>query len=466
MSLYRKYRPQTLAEVIGQPHITETLQCAVEQDRIAHAYLFAGTRGTGKTSIARILAKILLIRHIEDAAKKEHILTSLRNGTMVDLLEIDAASNRGIDDIRDIIEKIQFPPIMGNAKVYIIDEVHMLTKEAFNALLKTLEEPPSHAYFLLATTELWKIPDTIQSRCQRFAFNKLKEEDIISQLSHIATQEELSCDETALRAIAVHANGGMRDAITLLDQLRSEKHITEDMVQKRLGTGEHTDAQHMVDILDTGDSQAIINHMHTMEQAARPMEHLLRDVLTVLRKQLHAETEQGKDSHTTLQRIGTLLSTLRAVRTSPLPTLTVETAFLSLCKAQVHTSPLTAPVQPAQKQRKQAQQAAPIQQSSICSLAEIQKHWEHIVHKISPASVRMSLKNGQLTSLKNNVLTITFSSAFHKEKSSSVEAVHTLQTLLQNGLSHPIQVQCILQETATPDKEAVVDLVEAATEVF
>ena len=159
MSLYLKYRPRSFADVVGQEHIVTTLEHAVDRDQLVHAYLFFGPRGTGKTSVARILAKILLIRGIEDENLQKQAIKSVDDGTLVDLIEIDAASNRGIDDVRDLKEKVQFAPSLASAKVYIIDEVHMMTKEAFNALLKTLEEPPPHAYFILATTELHKVPD-------------------------------------------------------------------------------------------------------------------------------------------------------------------------------------------------------------------------------------------------------------------------------------------------------------------
>ena len=182
MSLTLKYRPRSFAEMIGQDHIVSTLENAAERDQLVHAYLFYGSRGTGKTSLARILAKILLIQGVEDEKLQKQIIEAVDEGTLVDLVEIDAATNRQIDDVRELKEKVQFAPSIASAKVYIIDEVHMMTKEAFNALLKTLEEPPPHAFFILATTELHKVPETIQSRCQRFPFRRITEEDIVRGL--------------------------------------------------------------------------------------------------------------------------------------------------------------------------------------------------------------------------------------------------------------------------------------------
>ena len=202
MSLYRAYRPKSFADVTGQEHVVTTLESAAKHGKLAHAYLFAGTRGTGKTTCARILAKTMLTASIADPVLRTHVETAVDEGNLVDCTEIDAASNRGIDDIRDLLGKIQFTPVVASAKVYIIDEVHMLTKEAFNALLKTLEEPPSYAYFILATTELHKIPATIQSRCQRFQFRQIREEDIVRRLQYIADQEHITVERPALRAIA------------------------------------------------------------------------------------------------------------------------------------------------------------------------------------------------------------------------------------------------------------------------
>ena len=194
MSLYLTYRPLSFADVTGQDHVVTTLEQAAQKGKLAHAYLFAGNRGTGKTSVARILAKTMMMQGIEDETMQKQIKKGVEEGSIVDLLEIDAASNRGIDDIRDLIEKIQFSPVVCNAKVYIIDEVHMLTKEAFNALLKTLEEPPAYAYFILATTERNKIPTTIQSRCQCFPFRNIRDEDIVRRLQFIADSEKIEAD--------------------------------------------------------------------------------------------------------------------------------------------------------------------------------------------------------------------------------------------------------------------------------
>ena len=205
-ALYRKYRPQTFNDIVGQNHIVSVLKNAIDKDQISHAYLFYGSRGTGKTSIAKIFANEV---NGNEIYQKEN----------VDIIEIDAASNNGVDEVRDIKEAIKFLPTEGKYKVYIIDEVHMLTTAAFNALLKTLEEPPAHVIFILATTEIHKIPATILSRCQRFEFKNLSQEQLIDRLKYIAKEENLVIEEAAIEKIATLAKGGLRDAISILDQV-------------------------------------------------------------------------------------------------------------------------------------------------------------------------------------------------------------------------------------------------------
>jgi len=222
VALYREWRPQTFAEVVGQEHITRTLQNAVRLGRLGHAYLLAGPRGTGKTSVAKILAKAANCTERGDSPDPCNQCPScgrINSGASVDVLEIDAASNRGIDEIRELRDKVKYAPAESKRKVYIIDEVHMLTNEAFNALLKTLEEPPGHALFILATTDPQKIPLTVLSRCQRFDFHRLSAAQIQARLEEVAGKGKLQVDERALALVARAAEGGLRDALSLLDQL-------------------------------------------------------------------------------------------------------------------------------------------------------------------------------------------------------------------------------------------------------
>ena len=267
-ALYLKWRSQTFEEVIGQNHVTQTLRNALERDRIAHAYLLCGPRGTGKTSTARILAKAVNCTS-EDAQRPCNqcaICLAVNDGTLMDLVEVDAASNTGVDDVRGIRDKIRFRPNQARYKVYVIDEVHMLSPQAFNALLKTLEEPPPHVIFVLATTEPHRIPATVISRCQRFDFRYVPTSDIAAHLSRMADAEGMRIEPDAVELIAAHAGGAVRDAVTLLDQLAAYggEGITVTHVQNILGVGSIDMVADLVDALirrQSGAGLAVIDRL-------------------------------------------------------------------------------------------------------------------------------------------------------------------------------------------------------------
>ena len=239
--LYRKYRPQAIEQIVGQEHIKKALANAIQMDRISHAYLFTGPRGTGKTSTARIFAKSLNCESgptISPCGGCENC-RNITNSIPIDVIEIDAASNRSVNDADEIIQKVALAPVQSRYKIYIIDEVHMLTNQAFNALLKTLEEPPKNVIFILATTEVHKVLDTIKSRCQRFDFKRITTDDIAKHLRYIADNEKINITDEALSYIAQNSAGGMRDSIALLDQLSvlnsSDEAISVDDINSLLG---------------------------------------------------------------------------------------------------------------------------------------------------------------------------------------------------------------------------------------
>ncbi len=262
IALYRKYRPENFDKAIGQEHIIRILKNAVNENKISHAYIFSGPRGTGKTSVARIFAKSVNCKNRKtyNPCGKCYSCKGIMEGKILDLIEIDAASNRGIDEIRDLREKVKFAPSDSKYKVFIIDEVHMLTKEAFNALLKTLEEPPEHAIFILATTEINKVPATILSRCQKHDFRRIKLGDIFSVLSKIKEDEKIKISDDALEMISEISEGGLRDAISILDQLASMgiKKIEEKDVEETLGLAPHKSVLGFVEnLLDGRNNKSI-----------------------------------------------------------------------------------------------------------------------------------------------------------------------------------------------------------------
>lgn len=294
VALYRKYRPQTFADVVAQDHVVRTLTNALTQNRLSHAYLLAGPRGTGKTSVARILAKAINCRNRAETGGAEpcnecESCTAIAEGHDLDVLEIDAASNRGIDEIRDLREKVRYAPARSPFKVYIVDEVHMLTNEAFNAFLKTLEDPPAHCVFVFATTDPQKLPATILSRCQRFDFHQVPPEEIIGRLRQICQWEDCRVEEQALVLMARHARGGMRDALALLDQARSMAGggpITAAMLMNILGVASEDTLLELTEAAVAGDVAQGLNIIHRLVQGGRDPRQLLRDWVDHLRNLL------------------------------------------------------------------------------------------------------------------------------------------------------------------------------------
>jgi len=286
-ALYRKYRPRNWDEVVGQEHIVQTLRNAVVADRVGHAYLFAGPRGTGKTTLARLLAKAVNCL-AEDRAKRPcnecENCRAVNENRFLDLVEIDAASNTGVDDVRDLREKINFAPSQGRFKIYIIDEVHMLSTAAFNALLKTLEEPPPHVVFVLATTEAHKIPATVLSRCQRHEFRRVALNDLVKQLKHIVAAERITMEDEALSLIARQASGSFRDAISLLDQLASAgTAITLQWTQTVLGTAASQTVLDLIASLRARDSARGLEIIHRALDSGAEARTLARQVVDYLR---------------------------------------------------------------------------------------------------------------------------------------------------------------------------------------
>ena len=292
-ALYRKWRPMSFDDVVSQPHITTTLKNQIKTGKTAHAYLFTGSRGTGKTTCARIFAKAVNCENLHDGEPclDCKICKAADNGTLADIIEIDAASNSRVDDVRELREGVVYTPEMCKYKVYIIDEVHMLSAGAFNALLKTMEEPPPHVKFILATTEIHKVPATIVSRCQHFDFHRIKTEDIVDRLSFIAEQEGFTLEKDAAEMIARLSDGGMRDALSLLDQcVAFDDHITLDVVSGASGIAGRDYLFDIIDSIADKDAGAALKIVDKLYSMSKDMKVLANELLVQMRNVMLVKT--------------------------------------------------------------------------------------------------------------------------------------------------------------------------------
>ncbi|MGD0416391.1 MAG: DNA polymerase III subunit gamma/tau [Terriglobales bacterium] len=320
--LARKYRPQKFSDVIGQEHVTRTLQNAIAQERIAHGYIFSGHRGIGKTTVARILAMALNCRSAEKPVTEPcgvcDSCTEIRNGNSVDVIEIDAATNRGIDEIRELREAARYRPARDRFKIYILDEAHQITDAAFNALLKTLEEPPSHVIFMMATTQPEDIPQTIRSRCQHFSYRAMKFDDIMGQLRDIVTKEKIPADEDALALLAEAGDGSMRDALSILDQAiaSTADHLTADSVRSLIGSAPAAALETVMQAVAESSSEKIlvlvdelIGEGHSPTHFARQLVRFLRNVTVAkIAGQDSALLQVSSDERARVSRIAALFS--------------------------------------------------------------------------------------------------------------------------------------------------------------
>ena len=361
--LYRKYRPRVFADVYGQDHVTSTLKNEIKEGRISHAYLFTGSRGTGKTTCAKILAKAVNCPNAVDGEPCNacEICKGLDSGTIYDVVEIDAASNNGVDNIRDLREEVNYTPTRGKYRVYIIDEVHMLSTGAFNALLKTLEEPPAHVIFILATTEVHKLPATILSRCQRFDFKRIQPETMAVRLQQVAGLEGMELAPDAATLIARIADGALRDGLSILDQCAGRsKQITAQLVSEVAGLAGREALYRLSDAVLARDSSAAVGELAQLHENSYDMERLCVEMINHFRNFMmvktvkksreliictddeykHIEESAGQFTLAQILRgLDLFQSTLVKIKGGATPRIEMEMAFIRLCEPKLETDP-------------------------------------------------------------------------------------------------------------------------------
>ncbi|MFA5157721.1 MAG: DNA polymerase III subunit gamma/tau [Patescibacteria group bacterium] len=527
MSLYRKYRSQKFSDLIGEDHVRDTLLSAVLENRVGHGYLFAGPRGIGKTSAARLLAKAVNCQKREELIKSGsgepccecQSCKEIASGKSLDVIEIDAASNRGIDEIRELRDRVKFSPTSGKYKVFIIDEVHMLTLPAFNALLKTLEEPPKHAIFILATTEAHKIPATILSRVARFDFRRIRKDDIIKNLKKIIEAEKLNAEDAALDAIAVIADGSHRDSISLLEQIASvSKEITLKDVENILGMAKFEEVVDLLSLIAEGEKLQALMAIEKFTDQGTEAVQIIREIVEVSRQLLLLKISDGEAIFDQTQEKAEKLRILAAkfeakkvasllnlfieagqlVKDSPVKTLPIEMAIIESCgsdnrneklemrneaeeikdekpeiknlksKTPITSEILNPDIQPESGEKK-SHISSPISQSLDSET------WKKILDKIKEHNHTLNalMRDASPEGISGTEFIIAVKFKFHHDKISEIANKQIVEKVIEDILGKKYIVKCTIKDKSKVEsrKSKVLegpdnDLEKAAKEMF
>ncbi|NLN07934.1 MAG: DNA polymerase III subunit gamma/tau [Firmicutes bacterium] len=506
-ALYRQWRPQTFAEFAGQEHVIQTLQNALEQNRVAHAYLFCGSRGTGKTSAAKILAKAVNCEHgpAREPCNNCPACIGIQEGRVIDVLEIDAASNRGIDEIRELREKVRYAPVEVRRKVYIIDEVHMLTMEACNALLKTLEEPPEQVMFILATTEPHKLPMTIVSRCQRLDFRLIPPEAIRKRLREVTVANGREYDEDALQVLAEEAAGSLRDGLSLLEQVLAYTSgaVTVQDVLSVLGAVGRDVFSDLTDALLQGNLAAALHLLQDVAASGRDLAHFTQQAIAYYRD-LMVVAACGQEAQQlgvaqnwvgTLKRqakalglgeIGRILSILHELRSelrwSQRPRLSWELAVFNMFVPPDRVAPsreqkVAADLPSAAREQAAAyaggetDKAVRHRQPAACAGGKALKLWPRILEDVKQVNVKTHalLLAGEPGACNDKVWEICFSSQFHCDMMQAEEHIKILRQAIERLTGVRPHIRCVVQNDSgqsAPQRHDPEEIVQSALEIF